>query len=84
MNFLFLPLIFFYCSSAFFIKCELILGLYDFTTGGKLIEQCVLDISLENLIFIKIIPFYDDVHENMVLFVVTVFKMCLRGNLPNL
>lgn len=52
--------------------------------GGKLIEQCVLDISLENLIFIKIIPFYDDVHENMVLFVVTVFKMCLRGTFPTI
>lgn len=52
--------------------------------GGKLIEQCVLDFSLENLIFIKIIPFYDIVHENMVLFVVTVFKMWLRGTFPTI
>ena len=52
--------------------------------GGRLIEQCVLDFSLENLIFIKIIPFYGDVHENMVLFVVTVFKMWLRGTFPTI
>lgn len=49
----------------------------EFTFGGKKLtsKQCVLNFSWEKLIIVKIIPFYDVVYENKVLFVAVVFKM---------
>lgn len=49
----------------------------------KLIKQCILNFSLENLIIVKIIPFYNVAHENKILFVAIILKMWLRGPTGN-
>lgn len=71
--FIFLPYQWFYKMWMHFITREDLMWIYIWRKKLTT-KQCVLNFSLEKLIIVKIIPFYDVVYENKVLFV---------RNLPN-